>query len=36
MSGTFANFQRSAVSFVAALLVSGVCLAAALPITPIA
>ena len=36
MFTTFAAAQRSAVSLVAALLVSGVCLVAALPIVPIA
>ncbi len=33
---SFTNLQRSAVSFVAALLVSGVALVAALPVLPVA
>lgn len=33
---SFTNFQRSAVSMIAALIVSGIALAAALPIVPVA
>lgn len=33
---SFTSFQRSAVSMIAALIVSGIALAAALPIVPVA
>lgn len=33
---SFASIQRAAVAFIAAVLVSGVALAAALPMTPVA
>jgi hypothetical protein len=36
MFTTFGSFQRSAISLVAAILVSGVCLVAALPVVPVA